>query len=349
MSESFKLGTRKSPLALKQVEELVGKFKEIYPQFSFEVVCFLTRGDKDRKTPISEIEGEDFFVDTLEKALLNKEIDFAVHSAKDLPQTIPSGLLVAAITMAQERREALVSKNNLKLSQLPERARVGTSSKKRKESLKQFRPDLEIVDIRGNIEERIELVEKNKVDAIVTAACALKRLGLENKISQLIPPSIIQPHPLQGSLAVEIEEQRNDLIEIFTPLDKRKKILFICRENACRSQLAQGLVNHFFWDKAIAFSCGETPCGEVDSLVREVMKEEGVDISYYESKDCQQLPKVKFDYVISMGCGMRCPTFLQKGAKVINWNIPDPRGKDKNYFHRIKDILREEIIKLLEQ
>ena len=221
MAKTFRIGTRRSPLALKQVEEVVVALKKFYPDFNYKIVGIDTYGDKDKITPISEIEGTDFFTKEIEEALLEGEIDFAVHSAKDLPDKIPQGLAIAAITKSIDPYDALVSKNNLEIDKLPYGAKIGASSQRRKEQLKRYREDFEIVDIRGNIEERLEKLETNNLDAIIVAACALVRLGLENRITQRLPFEILKPHPLQGSLAIETRENDRELIDLLGLLNEK--------------------------------------------------------------------------------------------------------------------------------
>lgn len=188
----WRIGTRSSRLAIKQVEEFTGYF----PDEKFEVVFFDTSGDIDKTTPISSIEGSDFFTDTIDSALLDGEIDLAVHSAKDLSDKLPEGITVAFMTKSIYPHDVLVGA-------LPLGARVGTSSQRRKEQLEKYRPDLQILDIRGNIEERLEELDRGEYDAIVVAGAGLIRLGLENRITQVLP---FNPHPLQGRLAVTVRE-----------------------------------------------------------------------------------------------------------------------------------------------
>jgi len=222
MERVYRIGTRPSNLAIRQVEEIIEKLKKLNINIKYEIVRIETKGDIDKKTPLSLVEGTDFFTDSIEEKLLNGEIDFAVHSAKDLPDRIKDGLLIAAITESLDPYDAFVSRNGKKLAELPYKAKIGTSSESRKRQLKNFRNDFEIVDIRGNIEERISLIERLGLDGIVVAKCALIRLGLENLITETIPFEIIKPHPLQGSLAIEIREEDNELIDIFKLIDKRK-------------------------------------------------------------------------------------------------------------------------------
>lgn len=211
----FRIGTRRSPLALRQVIEAVSYLREFYPDLRTKTVCIDTYGDKDKTTPISEIEGTDFFTREIDEALLRNEIDFAVHSAKDLPDKIPDGLCIAAITKSIDPYDALVSKNNLKLDELPYGAKIGTSSQRRKMQLKAYRNDFKIVDIRGNIQERLEKLKKSDLEAIIVAGCALMRFGLEQRITQRLPFEILRPHPLQGSLAIVARKKDVELETVF--------------------------------------------------------------------------------------------------------------------------------------
>ena len=223
-SRVFRVGTRSSPLALKQVDEVLGLLKGLNPDFKAEVISRDTYGDLDKITPISEIEGTDFFTKEIDDALLKGDIDFAVHSAKDMPDRILEGVYVAAITKPLNPCDCLVSKNNLKLRELPVGAIIGTSSLRRKMQLKNFRSDLKIVDIRGNIQERLRKLEEADFDGIIVAACALIRMGLTDRITERIPFEILKPHPLQGSLVVVVRKNDSDLIKLFSKIDSRETI-----------------------------------------------------------------------------------------------------------------------------
>ncbi|MBU2495561.1 MAG: hydroxymethylbilane synthase [Candidatus Omnitrophota bacterium] len=204
----YRIGARRSPLALKQVEEVIQTLKKTYPDVQFEVVGIETDGDLDKTTPLSLVEGSDFFTRQIDEALLAGEIDFAVHSAKDLPDRLRDGLSIVAVTVSLDPYDCLVSKRGLNLSSLTPGASIGASSRRRKEGLKKYRPDFQLKDIRGNIEERLEKLEQVEFDAIVIAACGLMRLGLENRITERIPFEILPPHPLQGCLAVVTRDKK---------------------------------------------------------------------------------------------------------------------------------------------
>ena len=212
----LKVGSRTSPLALKQAEEVISSLRS---PLGFEVVGINTYGDEDKITPISDMEGKDFFTREIDEALSAGEIDFAVHSAKDLPDKIPGGLAIAAITKSIDPYDALVSKGDLKLDELKKFAKIGASSNRRKAQLKRYRRDFQIVDVRGNIQERLKKLDEGGLDAIIIAGCALKRLGLEDRIAQRIPFEILKPHPLQGALAIETRDNDKELIDFLKVLN----------------------------------------------------------------------------------------------------------------------------------
>ena len=252
---SYKLGTRTSPLALRQVEEILTAVRKFYPFINIQIVGIDTYGDKDKETAISQVEGTDFFTKEIDEALLNGKIDFALHSAKDLPDKLREGLVAAAITKSIDPYDALVSKSDLPLQELPFGAKIGTSSQRRRDQLKRYRDDFNIVDLRGNIEKRLEELETSDLDAIVIAAAGLVRLGLvpslkryrkdyplglvpslkryrkdyplglEHRIAQRIPFEILRPHPLQGSLAIVTGVNDLQLINLLSKIDSRETIL----------------------------------------------------------------------------------------------------------------------------
>ncbi len=198
----FKIGIRPSTLALKQAEEVVVFLKKRFPKARFSFVKIATPGDRDKVTPLSEVEGSDFFTRDIDEALISGKIDFAVHSAKDLPDVLPQGLSVFVETQPLSPFDALVSKGNIKLAVLAQASRIGVSSARRKLRIKVLRPDLIIVDVRGTIEERLRLIDDGKIDALIVAHAALIRLGLEKRASEILPLEIFKAHPKQGRLAI---------------------------------------------------------------------------------------------------------------------------------------------------
>ncbi|MCD6460327.1 hydroxymethylbilane synthase [bacterium] len=209
-------------LALVQVDEIIDKIKSFYHDFKAQIIVFSTTGDKDKKTPVSQIEGTDFFTREIDQAVLSGKADFAVHSAKDLPDKLRQGLETVLVTAPMEQNDVIVSKKNMPLCKLPKNAKIGTSSIKRKTQLRDFRPDFQIIDIRGNIEERINILDNTNLDAVVIAQCALVRLGLENRISQKIPLPLMRPHPLQGSLSVVIKSNNREMANFFKHIKNKE-------------------------------------------------------------------------------------------------------------------------------
>lgn len=203
----IKIGVRPSLLALKQAQEAMSVLKKIYPGATFEVCKIHTPGDRDKATPLSEVDVQDFFTRDIDEALLAGRIDVAVHSSKDLSDVLADGLELLYETSPLSPYDALVSKNRLKLKDLPPASRIGLSSLRRSSGIKRLRPDLKIVDIRGNIKERLALIDKGVIDALVVAHAALIRLKLEHRISEIFSLDIFNTHPKQGCLAIVARER----------------------------------------------------------------------------------------------------------------------------------------------
>jgi hydroxymethylbilane synthase len=215
MIETIRVGTRPSRLAIKQVEEIERRLR---PQIRIDIVPIETEGDRDKITPLAQREGSDFFTYDIEKALYKGTIEAAVHSAKDLEQPALPGLVIAAMTASLSPFECLVSKNNRTLDGLPAGSRIGTSSRKRRAAVNRCCRDLIVKDIRGTIDERLKQLDDGDFDAIIIAHAALLRLGYEQRIAEIISPDIIEPHPLQGRLAVQVKNDRHDIIDVFRSL-----------------------------------------------------------------------------------------------------------------------------------
>lgn len=214
--ELIKVISRQSPLALLQVQEVFSFFPDIH----YELIKLESYGDKNKTISLMDNPPADIFTRELDNALLNETADLAVHSAKDLPYPLPAGLEVIALFDAFDQTDSLVARQNLTLRSLPTGARIGTSSPTRRKELLAFRPDLEVVSIRGTIEERIALVDSEYIDALIVASCALTRLGLSHRVSEVLS---FETHPLQGNLAVVAKANREDLKAIFFEKDVRHR------------------------------------------------------------------------------------------------------------------------------
>ncbi|MBU2102383.1 MAG: hydroxymethylbilane synthase [Candidatus Omnitrophota bacterium] len=187
---------------MRQVEE----FKSLFPVGRFDTVVVDTQGDKDKVTPLSRVEGSDFFTRQIDEALLAGTIDCALHSSKDVPDILPRGLKLLIETRSISPFDALVSCGNYSLVKLPRSSRIGTSSIRRKAQISEIRPDLEVVEIRGTIEERLILLDVRRIDALVVAHAALMRLGLLARCAEVLPLDIFPTHPKQGSLSLITRE-----------------------------------------------------------------------------------------------------------------------------------------------
>ncbi len=217
--EPVKIGARSSRLSILQVEEVLSLLTILDPDFKFSVEHFGSPGDRDKITPLPKITDGDFFSRDLDNALTSYRIDLAVHSAKDLPQTLPQGLCVAAITPPLAVWDCLVSRGGLKLVNLPAGAWVGTSSARRAARILSLRPDIEIADIRGDVPNRIGQLDAGRYDAIVLASVGLIRLGLSGRIAEIFPESVFPIEPGQGSLALVTRKSDCAINEFLKPLD----------------------------------------------------------------------------------------------------------------------------------
>ncbi|MCD8177906.1 MAG: uroporphyrinogen-III C-methyltransferase [Tannerellaceae bacterium] len=209
--------SRKSRLALLQVEEILSLLP---PHITTEKIEISSWGDSHKEVSLLENPPADIFTRELDEAILNNRADIAIHSAKDLPFPLPQGLTVVAVTGGLTGSDSLVSRNHILLDKLPEGARIRTSSPTRKKELLKLRPGLQVVSIRGTIEERLALVDNHTIDALIVATCALERLGLQDRITQILP---FETHPLQGHLAVTAQEDNKFIKELFAPLDSRRQ------------------------------------------------------------------------------------------------------------------------------
>ncbi len=208
--QQLRIAARGSRLSRIQVEEVMRRL----PGVRYEMIYTDTYGDRHHE--LSLLNGEapdDIFTRELDAALISGRADVAIHSAKDLPAVIDRRIEVIALYEAFDKTDSLVSRGGLRLSELPPGSTVGTSSPLRKEGILRLRPDLRVVSIRGCIEERVAQVDGGSIDSVIVATCALKRLGMENRIAEVLP---FATHPMQGRLAVTALKRREDLRQIFS-------------------------------------------------------------------------------------------------------------------------------------
>jgi hydroxymethylbilane synthase len=225
------VGSRRSKLALTQTNWVIDQLKQLDASFDFEVKEIVTKGDRILDVTLSKVGGKGLFVKEIEQAMLDKEIDMAVHSMKDMPAVLPEGLTIGSIPKREDHRDVLISKGHVPFKELKEGAVIGTSSLRRSAQLLAVRPDLEIKWIRGNIDTRVGKLESGEYDAIILAAAGLKRLGWAKEvITEFIDADMCVPAVGQGALSIECREDDEDLRALF---DK-----FTCK-NTERAVLAE--------------------------------------------------------------------------------------------------------------
>lgn len=213
--ETLILGSRASPLALRQAEMVKDRLIQMHPGITLVIHRITTTGDRIRDAPLAQMGGKGLFVKEIEEALLSGEIDLAVHSLKDMPAELPPGVTIAAVTEREDPRDALIIREGTgTLLTLPSGARVGTSSLRRMVQLKALRPDLEVLPLRGNVDTRLRKLDGGQYDAIVLAAAGLRRLGLAHRITEWISPDLVLPAIGQGALAVETRADDRDTLAL---------------------------------------------------------------------------------------------------------------------------------------
>lgn len=232
-----RIGTRGSALARWQAEYVRAALAR--HGAAAELVIIRTSGDRDRQSSLREIGGKGVFTKELEDALLEERIDLAVHSMKDMPTALPPGLEVAAICEREDPRDALVSRGGLQLDQLPRGARIGTSSLRRQAQLRHHRGDLEMVEMRGNVDTRLAKLAQGDYHAIVLAKAGLERLGRADQITELLPPSICLPAAGQGAVGIEMR-QGNEFYDIVRTLNHRESHAAVEAERAVLAGLEGG-------------------------------------------------------------------------------------------------------------
>lgn len=240
MTREIVIGTRDSALALWQTHWVLENLSRFNPEYQFRVMEMKTQGDKILDVALAKIGDKGLFTKELEVAMLKGEIDMAVHSMKDMPTRLPEGLTIGAICRREEAGDVLIGRTAGTLQELPQGARVGTSSLRRRAQLLKYRPDLQIEDLRGNLNTRMAKLERQDLDAIVLAAAGVKRMGWEDRISQRIPFEISLPAVGQGSVGIEIREGDEEIERIVKTLEHRESSIAIKAERAMLRTLEGG-------------------------------------------------------------------------------------------------------------
>ncbi len=216
---SLRLGTRGSRLARWQSEWVAARLRALHPGLDVELVEIRTLGDIDRTSPLAAIGGLGLFTKEIQRALLDERVDLAVHSLKDLPTRGPEGLVLAAVPAREDPSDALISPRFRTLDALPPGAKVGTGSQRRRAQLLAIRPDLDVRELRGNVETRLDHARLGKLDAVVLASSGLKRLGLEAEITETLLSERFLPAVGQGALGIECRADDRATRDLLGPLN----------------------------------------------------------------------------------------------------------------------------------
>ncbi|MDX9857430.1 MAG: hydroxymethylbilane synthase [candidate division Zixibacteria bacterium] len=217
--ESIRVGTRASRLAVTQALWVTAHLQQMHPAIDFRLIRISTSGDEERLQPLEQMGGIGVFTKRIEQALIDNEIDLAVHSAKDLPSVMTSGLVLAAVPEREERADVWLSRDARRLDDTPHGAVVGTSSPRRRALLLSMRPDLSVRDIRGNVETRLEKLHAGDYDALIMAAAGLSRLDMEQFVTHRLPTDKFVPAGGQGALAVQCRANDHAVIGVARTID----------------------------------------------------------------------------------------------------------------------------------
>ena len=234
------IGSRGSPLALWQANWVKELLQGQHSDLAVDIKIIKTSGDKIQDVPLAKIGGKGLFVKEIEEGLLKREVDFAVHSMKDMPIIFPVNLCIACVTKRENPFDALISRNDIKLDDLPKGAKIGTGSLRRMSQLLYYRPDLNMVPLRGNLETRLKKLKSEGLDAIILAAAGLIRLGWDDRITEIIAPEILLPAMGQGAVGIETRKNDVDNQILLADIDDEETHYALDAERALVSQLEGG-------------------------------------------------------------------------------------------------------------
>jgi hydroxymethylbilane synthase len=239
-NHKLKIGTRGSPLALKQSNWIKDRLTVLEPGLQVELVIIRTTGDRIQDSPLNAIGGKGLFVKEIEEALLQGRVDLAVHSMKDMPGDLPEGLMIGAVPVREDPRDVFISRDGRRLSEIPPGGRIGTSSLRRKAQLLHLRPDLEILSLRGNLDTRINKIVTQDLSGIILAAAGLHRMALKDRISQYLEPEESLPAVGQGALALEVRREDGRLRRLLSGVNHEPTALCTEAERAFLNRLQGG-------------------------------------------------------------------------------------------------------------
>jgi hydroxymethylbilane synthase len=240
MLYELKIGTRGSQLALFQANWVKDQLVQTHPGLKVTLIKIKTTGDKIQDAPLAKIGGKGLFVKEIEEALIQKRIDLAVHSIKDVPTEFPQGLHLSVITKREDPRDVFISRSGKTLKDLPQNAKIGTSSLRRQAQILHFRSDFEMIPLRGNLDTRLKKLKTMNLDGIVLALAGVKRLGLEERITEIIPTDISLPAIGQGALGIETRLNDKMVEEQIQFLNDKDSWIAVSAERAFLKKLEGG-------------------------------------------------------------------------------------------------------------
>jgi len=240
MSQTIRIATRKSPLALWQAEEVSRQLRLLYPDINIELIKIVSKGDKILDAPLAKVGGKGLFVKELEQSMLDGESDIAVHSMKDVPMVFPKGLHLPIIMEREDPTDAFVSNTYNSLEDLPENARIGSSSLRRQLQIKEVMPNAQMLNLRGNVNSRLQKLDNGAYDAIILASAGLIRLEFEDRIKTRITPEQSLPSVGQGAVGIECRVGDEKIEALIAPLNHGDTNLRLSAERAMNNRLNGG-------------------------------------------------------------------------------------------------------------
>lgn len=239
-TQTLRIATRKSPLALWQAEHVAERLRRLHDGLDVSLVKMTTAGDRFLDAPLSTAGGKGLFIKELEQALLDGRADLAVHSMKDVTVDLPEGLCISVLLDREDPRDVLVAAPGTTLENLPQGARLGTSSLRRQCQVRARRPDLQVENLRGNVGTRLDKLERGDFDAIILAAAGVKRLGVDDRVSSYIPPDVLIPAVGQGVIGIETRRNDPDVTALIEPLNDTAAEICLAAERAVSRRLYGG-------------------------------------------------------------------------------------------------------------
>ncbi len=301
------VGTRQSALALTQTNQVIEQLRGLCArhgmEYEFAVKKIVTKGDRILDVTLSKVGGKGLFVKEIEQALIDGEIDIAVHSMKDVPSELPGGLVIGAVPKRADARDCIVTRDGRRFADLPPGARVGTSSLRRACQLQNRRPDLTIESVRGNIDTRLKKLEAGEFDAIVLAAAGLHRIGWQERIAEYLAPEVCLPAVGQGALGIECRADDESVLELLGRYNDRETALAVAAERSFLSELNGGCQIPIGAYGTIQTDCSEAQASPVVELTGMVGTPDGREMikETMAGSDPERLGRMLAEKLISQG------------------------------------------------